>query len=391
MLKLHPKGARKGGKHMGAQNFGERLKACRTQKHYTQQQLAERLGVSDKTVSKWECGGGYPDVGLLVPLARALGIAVDELLDGGAPLRQLQKQDWQNFLAFAFSLGGGLLCFLVSTFAPALLGYLLYLGCAAYGAYLQKYYCYKTRWFTLTSVVMLAFVHISLGFGLVALFYPLNLMLGASWMGELSGSSGLVGLLLRMLLPYAGALVLALALTVAGAVVLRRYLAAEGEPALPQLRLKLARPRPVQLWPCLAIFLQAGFITLYAGGWLPGFVYTYQRGLFWALTLLCMAALAAFYGAKRQWGNLARAVLMPAAGQLLLVTGVQGAYNRREGHLLVPALFSRNLSKDIYAIFQKPGLQMVVIAAVLLAAYLALCCVRVGRAEPAEKDGPREL
>lgn len=41
---------------MGTQNFGERLKACRTQKHYTQQQLAERLGVSDKTVSKWECG-----------------------------------------------------------------------------------------------------------------------------------------------------------------------------------------------------------------------------------------------------------------------------------------------------------------------------------------------
>ena len=52
------------------------------------------------------------------------------------------------------------------------------------------------------------------------------------------------------------------------------------------------------------------------------------------------------------------------------------------------ALFSRNLSKDIYAIFQKPGLQMVVIAAVLLAAYLARCCVR---AEPAGKDGPREL
>ena len=51
------------------------------------------------------------------------------------------------------------------------------------------------------------------------------------------------------------------------------------------------------------------------------------------------------------------------------------------------ALFSRKLSKDIYAIFQ-PGLQMVVIAAVLLAAYLALCCVR---AEPVGKDGPREL
>ena len=171
--------------------------------------------------------------------------------------------------------------------------------------------------------------------------------------------------------------------------VLRRYLAAEGEPALPQLRLKL---RPAPACAALALFgdfLQAGFITLYAGGWLPGFVYTYQRGLFWALTLRYVwRRWRPFTGQSGSGGNLARAVLMPAAGQLLLVTGVQGAYNRREGHLLVPALFSRNLSKDIYAIFQKPGLQMVVIAAVLLAAYLALCCVR-GRAEPAERKTGR--
>lgn len=54
----------------------------RKQKGYTQRQLAELLGISDKTVSKWERGGGFPDVSLLLPLCRELGVSVNELLTG---------------------------------------------------------------------------------------------------------------------------------------------------------------------------------------------------------------------------------------------------------------------------------------------------------------------
>ena len=48
----------------------------------TQLQLAEKLGVSDKTVSKWETGKGYPDITLLEPIAEAFRISVTELISG---------------------------------------------------------------------------------------------------------------------------------------------------------------------------------------------------------------------------------------------------------------------------------------------------------------------
>ena len=56
------------------QDFSERLKKYRREKNLTQQELADLLQVSNKTVSRWESGGGYPDVPMLVPLARALGV-----------------------------------------------------------------------------------------------------------------------------------------------------------------------------------------------------------------------------------------------------------------------------------------------------------------------------
>lgn len=48
----------------------------------TQRQLAEKLSVSDKTVSKWECGNGLPEVSLMLPLCKLLSINVNELLSG---------------------------------------------------------------------------------------------------------------------------------------------------------------------------------------------------------------------------------------------------------------------------------------------------------------------
>ena len=47
-----------------------------------QRELAEKLCVSDKTVSKWECGKGLPEVSLMLPLCEVLGITVNELLSG---------------------------------------------------------------------------------------------------------------------------------------------------------------------------------------------------------------------------------------------------------------------------------------------------------------------
>ncbi|MDD2957143.1 MAG: helix-turn-helix transcriptional regulator [Lachnospiraceae bacterium] len=54
----------------------------RKKKGYTQTELADKLGISNRTVSKWETGNGFPDVSLLLPLCDELGITVNELLSG---------------------------------------------------------------------------------------------------------------------------------------------------------------------------------------------------------------------------------------------------------------------------------------------------------------------
>lgn len=61
---------------------GAVIKELREKINVTQLQLAERIGVSDKTVSKWETGKGYPDITLLEPIADALSVSVAELISG---------------------------------------------------------------------------------------------------------------------------------------------------------------------------------------------------------------------------------------------------------------------------------------------------------------------
>lgn len=61
---------------------GAVIKNLREKKRMTQLQLAEKIGVSDKTVSKWETGKGYPDITLLEPIAAAFHVSVTELISG---------------------------------------------------------------------------------------------------------------------------------------------------------------------------------------------------------------------------------------------------------------------------------------------------------------------
>ena len=61
---------------------GDVIRALREGRKMTQEDLAERIHVSGKAVSKWETGRGYPDVSLLEPLSKSLGISVIELLSG---------------------------------------------------------------------------------------------------------------------------------------------------------------------------------------------------------------------------------------------------------------------------------------------------------------------
>ncbi|MBR6619638.1 MAG: helix-turn-helix domain-containing protein [Clostridia bacterium] len=61
---------------------GATIKCLREIKGFTQNQLAEQIGVSSKAVSKWETAKGLPDISLIEPLAKALGVSVMELISG---------------------------------------------------------------------------------------------------------------------------------------------------------------------------------------------------------------------------------------------------------------------------------------------------------------------
>ena len=73
---------------------GQFIKQLRKDRGLTQRQLAEKINVSEKTISKWETDGGLPDVGLMLPLSRALGVSVNELLSG-------QRLDSDSYAAHA--------------------------------------------------------------------------------------------------------------------------------------------------------------------------------------------------------------------------------------------------------------------------------------------------
>ncbi|MDD7112942.1 MAG: helix-turn-helix transcriptional regulator [Lachnospiraceae bacterium] len=72
--------------------IGRFIATERKRKAYTQKQLAEKLGISDKTDSKWERGNGFPDVSLLLPLCKELEITVNELLSG----ERVSEEDYRK-------------------------------------------------------------------------------------------------------------------------------------------------------------------------------------------------------------------------------------------------------------------------------------------------------
>ena len=72
--------------------IGKTIATLRKEKGFTQAQLAEKLFVSDKAISRWESGVGLPEIANLVELAKVFEVTVDELIYGSntTPLKQSQ-------------------------------------------------------------------------------------------------------------------------------------------------------------------------------------------------------------------------------------------------------------------------------------------------------------
>ena len=76
---------KKRGVFVDQEKIGLLLRQLRTQKGLTQQELAARMNLSHKTVSKWECGLGCPDLSVLPELAALFGVTMEDLLAGKLP------------------------------------------------------------------------------------------------------------------------------------------------------------------------------------------------------------------------------------------------------------------------------------------------------------------
>lgn len=76
---------------MEAQNIGILISKLRKNKNLTQQELANQLGVSPKTISKWETGNGLPDISMLKKISKTFDITIEELLEGNTITKEKKK------------------------------------------------------------------------------------------------------------------------------------------------------------------------------------------------------------------------------------------------------------------------------------------------------------
>ena len=80
--------------------LGEKLKEARKQASLSQEQLAEKLGVSRSAVAKWETGNGIPDVGNLKVIAQLLDVSIDYLLDDSEGMEVLVLREPYDLSAY---------------------------------------------------------------------------------------------------------------------------------------------------------------------------------------------------------------------------------------------------------------------------------------------------
>ena len=89
---------------MDTMKTGSYLAALRKDAGMTQQEVADRLGVSNKTISKWESGGGFPDIAILPALAELYGVTADDILAGEAVRQSTGGRQVEQYLAQRYGL-----------------------------------------------------------------------------------------------------------------------------------------------------------------------------------------------------------------------------------------------------------------------------------------------
>ena len=88
---------------------GKLILQLRREKGFTQKEVAERLGICAKTVSKWETGHGFPDISLVLELSKIFGVDISKLLDGEMPKAKTEAGNVKRTKFYACEKCGSLL------------------------------------------------------------------------------------------------------------------------------------------------------------------------------------------------------------------------------------------------------------------------------------------
>ena len=73
-------------------NFGEQIKKLRNKENLTQQQIAEKIGVSRQAISNWENDKNLPDIEMIIFISQTFNITLDELILGGTKMNNMTKK-----------------------------------------------------------------------------------------------------------------------------------------------------------------------------------------------------------------------------------------------------------------------------------------------------------
>ncbi len=362
---------------MNELEFSECLKQLRKAKNMTQQDLADQLGVSNKSVSRWE-SGSYPDVATLGPLAKALGVTVDDLLGETPPLRSLNRSDWQNLLSFAFVLGGGILFFLLNLFVPTILCYGLYLSSMAYGVYLQKNYTYHSRWFRWSNLTMLLFVNIRMvGKLVLPLLYADAMSDPSNLFQALQTPQFTTTLLMAQGVP-------ALVLTVLIGYGIHLYEHGSGKFGW---KIRWTRPTLTRVLPALIPLLLTGYWCLFLADTriLPTWFYAGQMPIFYGL-LLALTLLSVLWLRRRGQTSFLPATLLMSIATAAFPVNLSGMLRAYSDVSTTIYDFNFDLNPERYHAFQQARPELIIMGIVIAVVYILVGCIRLEEKTPAKED-----
>lgn len=142
--------ARKGSDCVDKDVFAKRIIELRKKKGYTQQQLADILQVTNKAVSRWETGEGFPDITLIKPLSDALGVTCDELLNDQKNYTDIKKSDIQKYIPYLVAISSLFVYYiLLKLGVPQVLVFALFVAGLGASCYLMVQHTDKTRFLNL--------------------------------------------------------------------------------------------------------------------------------------------------------------------------------------------------------------------------------------------------